>query len=167
MKLNDTLSLDRLKEILDYNPLTGIFIWKISTSNRIKVGQIAGSLRQNGYYYIGINGKSYKSCRLAWVYVKGYWPKLQIDHCDKIKTNDKIDNLREASSLNQGANQYKRPNNISGYKGVTWHKNSKKWKAQIKRNRINKHLGLFVTKEEAYEAYCFAAKAFDGDFFQG
>lgn len=154
---------DELKEILDYDPETGIFRWK-SPRQKIKVGDVAGTLNHNGYRFIKINGKLYLEHRLAWLYVYGEWPKDMIDHVNGTRDDNRIENLREATRSENKWNQTKPITNTSGYKGACWHKASQKWDARIAINNKRKHLGLFDSPEEAYEAYCKAAKELHGEF---
>jgi hypothetical protein len=85
----------RLLELLDYNPATGIFRWKASTNQRIKPGSIAGCCRHEKYWWIRLDGRSYSAGRLAWLYVYGNWPLHQIDHINRVKTDNRIGNLRD------------------------------------------------------------------------
>ena len=132
-----------LKEILDYNSESGIFLWKnIVKPARKKVGDIAGGLCL-GYVVIGINGKIYRAHRLAWLYIYGAWPNDQIDHINGVKNDNRLCNLREC---NQSENNYNRKmpkNNTSGVKGVVFNKPRKKWQVQLKINKQIKWFGLF------------------------
>lgn len=105
MKYVNTVSVNRVKKLLDYDKLTGIFKWKIQQSNRIKIGSIAGTIRDNGYIKIIIDGQLYFAHRLAWLYVTGEWPKQNIDHKNGIKNDNKFDNLREATHSENGQNR--------------------------------------------------------------
>ena len=89
---------------------------------------------------------------------------LLIDHIDNNPLNNRIENLRLCNLSENARNANKRVDNSSGYKGVSWHKQSSKWVAQITVNGKRKHLGFFKDKEEAHEAYCEASKAIYGDF---
>ena len=158
------MTQDELKEILDYDPETGIFRWKVSKNQHAKIGEVAGTLHPSGYRYVKINEKPYPEHRLAWLYVYGKWPEDMIDHINGFKDDNRIENLREATRSENFCNRTKYNNNTSGIKGVCWHKISKKWQARIRINNKNKHLGLFDSPEEAYEAYCKAAKELHGEF---
>jgi len=147
------LNQERLKELLQYDPETGIFT-NLTQRGKVKKGAIAGSKYSNGYIYIGINRKRYRAHRLAWLYVYGEFPANQIDHINEIKDDNRIVNLRVATNLeNQHNVSSLQTNNTSGFRGVFWRKNRKKWKAIIYLNGKQKHLGHFDTAEEAYESY--------------
>jgi len=93
------LTQKRLKELLDYDPKTGIFIWKYACDN-MKVGSKAGYKAKDGYVYVRIDGKSYFVHRLAWLFVYGYFPKYSIDHMNKINDDNRIKNLKEIKIIN-------------------------------------------------------------------
>lgn len=89
------LTVERLKALLEYEPETGAFRWKSPTNQRIRRGIATGRVGTKGYLYIGIDRKSYMAHRLAWLYVHGHWPLEQIDHINRIKTDNRIANLRD------------------------------------------------------------------------
>ena len=154
-----TVNYDRLLELLDYDSKTGVFVWKIAVSRGIKVGQVAGTLGPQGYVRIGIGGTQYRAHHMAWYFVYKVWPK-QLDHKDRDRSNNAIDNLREATnSQNQGNRTI---DNVTGYKGVT--RKGNRYTAQITINYVNTYLGSFDTPEQAAEAYKQAALAHFGEF---
>jgi hypothetical protein len=138
-----------LKKILEYNPETGEWIWLISPSPKIKTGTKAGGTNNDGYVMIKINKKLYKSSILAWLYMTGKWPELEIDHKDRISHNDIWNNLREATRSEQNINKGMYSNNKSGTKGVHWDKRNDKWCAQIRIKGKVKFLGYFDKIEDA------------------
>lgn len=147
------LTQERLKELLEYDPETGVFVWKITRRGKAKAGARAGAINNNGYEHIWIDQIAYKSHRLAWLYVNGSWPARAIDHINRIKSDNRITNLREATKAQNGWNRGKNSNNTSGYPGVSWHKTVGKWSARIRIDSARKHLGYFDTPEEANAAY--------------
>lgn len=156
-------SVEEVKNVLDYDSETGIFTWKINRGGVAKAGTIAGSTRKDGYYQICINGTSYKTNRLAWLYMTGNDPlELDIDHIDCDRANNKFSNLRVASGSQNCANRNKRSDNKSGYKGV--YKMGNKWASSITCNKIRKFLGMFDTPLNAYNAYIEASKKYHGEF---
>jgi hypothetical protein len=144
------LTQKELKELLHYDPNTGIFTWCINKRG-CKIGNIAGYCDPKNYIIIGINGKLYGAHRLAWLYVYGIWPKDQIDHIDGNPNNNRISNLRECDNRGNQQNKTKQKNNKSGYLGVYFYRN--KWVAQIKHQKKVYHLGRYNTPEEAHDAY--------------
>jgi len=123
------ITQSELKEKLLYSPKTGIFIWlKPPKIHMNKQGKEAGCKDSNGYIIITIDNKPYKSHRLAWLYVYGYFPENIIDHKDRIPYSNWIDNLRESSHSCNIKNASVLKNNTSGVKGVSLNKNKyNKW----------------------------------------
>jgi len=144
------LTQERLKELLDYNPETGIFVWKIGSTNGMRVkGTKAGHIKKNGYVEIRVGYKNYSAHRLAFLYMEGYLPEGQVDHEDRIKDHNWWNNLREASPQCQTRNTGLNSLNTSGVKGVNWNSCRKKWYVQIKLNGKQKFLGSFSDFNEA------------------
>lgn len=158
MKLLPLPAHERLVELLSYSPDTGVFSWKQDRRGIIRKGDAAGHFHSRGYVSICVDGTSYKAHRLAWLYVHGKPPADQIDHINGVRDDNRIANLREATSAENHQNQGLHPTNSSGYHGVTWVPQRKRWKAQIKVLGKNKHLGMYREPEAAAEAYK-AAKA--------
>lgn len=124
-----TISQERLKDVLDYNPHTGVFTWKVRTSNRVKVGDVAGDIESNGYLRISIDGNRFRAHRLAIIYVYGDNYYEQVDHINHVRTDNRISNLRVATHSQNNWNQQLQIKNTSGIKGVYWDKSRKKWSA--------------------------------------
>ena len=160
------LTQEMLKEILHYNSKTGIFIWKKSNSNVVKIGQVAGFTNGKGYIEIGINKKYYKAHRLAFLYMTGKIPNTDIDHKDRNRTNNKWNNLRAATRSQNIQNSNKPITNTSGYKGIFYIKDSKRnpWGAKIVVNSKSIYLGCFKTKIDAAKAYDQAALKYFGEY---
>jgi len=121
-----------LKEILKYHPKTGDFYWKKPFSSNLKPGDKAGYLVHKGYVAITIKAKRYCAHRLAWLYMTGAWPSKQIDHINQVKSDNRFCNLREATNQENARNGPLRCTNTSGYTGVYWREDKKKWQAAIK-----------------------------------
>ena len=155
--------LDELRRVLDYNPATGIFTWLVSRG-RAPAGTEAGFTDNKGYRVITVNWRHYFAHRLAWVFSTGENPTLQIDHIDMNKSNNRMSNLREATSAENKYNVSIPERNTSGIKGVSWDKKSQKWKAQIQVRRIYHHLGFFRSIEDAAEVVKAARSRLHGDF---
>lgn len=158
------ITRNTLKKYLSYNKNTGVFRWVRSPNWSIMVGETAGYKTKRGYIHIILNKKSYKAHRLAWLYVHGTFPVGAIDHINNIKSDNKFRNLRSASRQENGFNKGKQANNKSGFKGVCWHKPSKKWVAQATLNGKVKYLGAFKNPKKASAVYNAFASENHGKF---
>ena len=150
------LTRERLRELLDYDPLTGLFVWKSDMKNGTKVGNVAGTVR-NGYIDIGVDGKQRGAHRLAFLWMTGRWPKDKVDHENGVSTDNRWKNLREANSQQNSCNAKLAKNNNSGFRGVSRHSMCSKYQARIKVCGKTYFLGLYETAEEAAQAYNGAA----------
>lgn len=163
------LTQERLKELLHYDPETGIFKWKFRDNVRANwntryAGTVAGCLDHYGHTVTSIDDVKYRASRLAWLYVTGEWPENEVDHWDLDKSNNRFHNLREASHGQNAHNRPKPSTNTSGFKGASLHKPTQKWMAQIRADGRGYYLGLHDTPEAAHAAYCEAARKFHGEF---
>ena len=156
--------MEELRAMLDYDPETGAFTWKVKVRAQTVVGEEAGYLNNRGYRTIMIKGVQYLSHRLAWYYVYGVEPKEYLDHVNSVRYDNRIDNLREATNTENMRNQGKKPNNTSGFKGVHWNKGSQKFCARCWTGGKRHHLGYYDTSEEAHAAYVAFAKEHHGNF---
>ena len=138
-------SQKKLQELFDYRD--GQLYWKEKTHSSIDLSKPAGCIGKGGYRTIQIKGKIYKAHRLVWKYHYGKDPKEFIDHIDGNKTNNNMENLREATNQQNGFNRGPQKNNKLGIKGVR--KDGNKYRARIIINGKEKHLGMFFTIEEA------------------
>jgi hypothetical protein len=161
-----SLTAERLCELLAYNQETGEFHWRYVRGKGRRPGKLAGSRRRDCYMRIVIDGRRYYAQRLAWFYMTGAWPVAHVDHKDGDPSNNRWDNLREATHAQNIANQRKHKDNPYGVKGVYLMKRSgkKPWVARINKGGKNKYLGYYSTKEEAHAAYCRAAVEKFGEF---
>lgn len=154
-----------IKQLLRYDPKTGNLYWR-SDRGKHRAGSVAGRVhKSSGYIRVEIAGKGMSAHRVAWFLHYGVWPTDQIDHINKDKTDNCIQNLREATNGQNRANT--RSSSKHGLKGVTfkpWLK-ERPWEARITSNKRVMSLGCYPTKEEAHQAYCNAAKRLHGDFF--
>ena len=151
-------SQEKLKELFDYDPSSGSLLWKIiknSHAGKAKPGRIAGAAGGNGYLVIGIDRKRFFAHRLVWLWHYGVWPKHQIDHINGNRTDNRIENLREATLEENRQNTRDRKNN-TGFRGVYFNARPgrvKRYSASIAVNGKTKSLGYYLTKEEAHSAY--------------
>ena len=165
------LTHERLLEVLDYDPDTGLFVWKVQLAvSAGKVGTVAGCHGPGGYRQIRIDNVCYLGHRLAWFYVFSVWPK-QIDHKDGCRTNNCILNLREATASQNAANKKLQINNTSGFKGVRGRINSAgavRWQAKVEVHKFGRRksitVGTFDTPELASQAYHREAEKHFGEF---
>jgi hypothetical protein len=144
---------DYWKTLLEYQPDTGLLIWRKDRGTRTKRGTVAGYLAPNGYIQLGHNRKTYRAHRIAWLLHYMQDPgHLLIDHIDRNRANNKINNLRLVTFAGNSVNASLRlPNNVTGYKGVYKTKYGTYY-AQISVNGINQHLGCFNALSLAIEA---------------
>ena len=154
-----------VKSLLHYDPDTGIFRWinRSGRYGRIPAGTIAGGIskaKNNGYCQIKVLGKFIKAHRLAWFYMTGEWPKGEIDHINRIRTDNRFCNLRVVSTQDNLKNKTTYKSNTSGQSGVTWHKRVKMWQARISVDTKRMHLGYYDDKEEAAKVYLDAKAKF-------
>lgn len=139
------ISNSRLKDILSYNEITGIFIW------RDEPDDIAGTDHSMGYLTITIDGETNFAHRLAWLYVYGKWPKEHIDHVNHDKADNRISNLRDVAHKENMKNCKISKNNTSKVTGVYWKKLRNKWASQIAVDYKVISLGTF---NDFFEAVC-------------
>lgn len=152
------ISAECLKNVLDYDPLSGEFTWKARMGKRGVPGKRAGTVDFNGYVVVTINRKRHKAHRLAWLYMYGKWPDVAIDHINGVKADNRASNLRQADWAQNQHNRTLQRNNKTGYMGVSWSSATGKWHAGIRVGGKSRNLGAFDSPERAHEAYL-AAKA--------
>ena len=138
------LTKSQLKSLLHYNPETGIFHRKYNTKSKM-----TGYLNTFGYLEIRVKSKLYLAHRLAWFYVHGEFPQNEIDHIDHDRSNNKINNLRDVTRIENAKNASLRGDSNSGVTGVTWIEYKNIWLSQIKHNYKTINLGTFKDMNEA------------------
>jgi hypothetical protein len=141
-----------MKDLLSYNPLTGVFLWKVSRGPTVKAGDVAGSLRPDGYRSVYISGKRYLAHRLAWYFTHDCWPEGQIDHIDGNRSNNAIGNLEDVTgreNVRRGMLRYGKKTGLPT--GVSVHYNGFRADACI--NGKPTYLGRFDDPQEAHQAY--------------
>lgn len=147
MTAENSLTVERLRELVRYDPLTGVFT-NIAPRKKVRVGDRAGT-RESGRWVITIDYRHFPAARLAWLYMTGAWPTNQVDHEDRDPLNDAWLNLREATNKQNQENRSLDGRNKSGVKGVHWSNARSKWVAQIRHNGKTHHLGLFFDLNDA------------------
>jgi hypothetical protein len=158
------LTQARLKEWLHYDPETGLFSWLRVSSNRVKVGRIAGSPSSTGHVSICLFGERFLAHRLAWLYMTGEWPKAQVDHKDRCRSNNRWGNLREATNTQNAQNSAVKASSRTGLKGVAFTRTAGLFTARIRNGGKRISLGCYLTAEEAHQAYTEKAKELHGEF---
>jgi hypothetical protein len=159
----DRITQERLKELLHYDPDSGSFTWLVDRGLNCNKGLEAGT-KNRLYKNIKVDSRQYPAHRLAWLYCFGQYPSDFLDHIDGDPTNNRISNLREVSRLENNTNKGRYSRGSSGYKGVSYAKLQRKWKAQIQAKGEKIYLGLFNCPREAAHAYNVAAVQLHGEF---
>lgn len=164
--MTNRLTTEQLRQCLDYDPESGLFRWRIKEQfNGVEPGRIAGHLKKSsGYVIIKIACRGYFAHQLAWLHYYGEWADSLLDHRNMTRSDNRISNLRKASNTNNQHNRRRLPSNKSGFKGVYWHKDSRKWCACITANRKRHFLGYFDRPDQAHNAYVQAATRLHGEF---
>lgn len=161
-------SIEKLNELLRYEPETGLIYWRVSRKGgRATAGAVAGYMTCRGYIKITVGGKCLLAHRVAFALTRGSWPENEIDHINGIKSDNRIINLREATKRQNEANKGVSKNSCTGLKGVSFRKSRNKFVARISNGEKRRFLGLFDTAQDAHEAYCKAAKEMHGEFAWG
>lgn len=157
------LTQNQVKEILDYNPMTGIFTWKarprsmFGTDVSWRVWNAKHATTQagtdgHGYRIISCFSKRFQMHRLAWLFMHGEWPAGCIDHINHDPSDNRIENLRVVSNDENQRNREISSNNTSGATGVRRHRGSSRWEARIGFEGKFIYLGIFLSKQKAIEA---------------
>lgn len=152
LQKQSALTQARLRELLAYDPKTGIFTRRVATGRWLRnpVGEVVGTPQGDGaHLVIRVDGVLFLAHRLAWLYMTGAWPADQIDHRDKNKQNNRWLNLREATDLFNRQNMPMQRNNKSGEPGVRRRQDTGRWTAEIQVDGRVHRLGCFDSKDDA------------------
>jgi hypothetical protein len=172
-RLDDPLTADQLRSLLNYDPKTGVFTWRrreqqghyARTWNTRYAGTIAGTPTvPRGYLQIMVNGRLYLAHRLAYLWMHGVWPVDEVDHRDTDPANNRWSNLRAATSSQGKMNTRIRSDNTTGHKGVWFEKRRNHWIAEIHADGKKRQIGSYSTIEEARAAREAAARQLHGRF---
>src|SRR5437763_71078 len=150
--MKSDLTAERLRELLDYAPETGLFYWRVRRGSA-GAGREAGTEHTLGYRMIQIDGFNYYAHRLAWLYVNGKHPAAMIDHVNRNRADNRIANLRQCSRWQNARNVSTR--SASELKGV--YRLASRWRAERKGSGRRIYLGSYDSAEEAAAAYDYAA----------
>jgi hypothetical protein len=156
------ITQERLKELFNLDPATGVLYWKEPTSPRINVGDVAGTASLDGYWQVGIDRKLYRRSRLVFLFVTGCLPE-KVDHRNRVRDDDRPCNLRAATGSQNEANKAA-CSRVGLPKGVKRLSRRTPFQARIQVDGKSVHLGSFATPELAHAAYREAATKHFGEF---
>lgn len=163
-KASFDLDGDTLRQIVAYDCETGNLVWRRTHGKRVSGQPVGTAHTARGNLRVHIAGKPYALHRLVWLYVHGLWPVGVIDHIDGNPRNNRIENLRDATQSQNVWNSRRRCNNTSGFKGVSWNRRTRAWRAYVTRNGKTHWLGHYATAETAFAARVAAADRLHGEF---
>ena len=158
------LTAEIAREFFSYDPDSGELRWKASPAKRAKVGEIVGTRHRYThatYIDFKFRGRTYKAHRVVWLLFYGVWPDGEIDHINSVGTDKRITNLRDVTPSENCKNKKLYKSNSSGFCGVHYRKESRKWLAFIKFNGKRISLGLFVDIEDAVAARAAASQKYE------
>ena len=146
------LTHERAVALLDYDPESGVLYWR-EQRGRQPAGSRAGRLHHRGYREVRVDDVLYREHRVIWLIMTGQWPSDECDHINRLRSDNRWANLREASRSQNMRNLTRLNRNTSGYTGASFHKARGLWRATITIDGRQKHLGHFATAEEAGAAF--------------
>lgn len=163
------MDADEVRRVLDYDPETGVLRWKHRPDrerawNTKHAGKVAGSVLPIGYRYVMVLGKLHIAHRLIFLWMTGEWPVGQVDHINRVRSDNRWANLRAATQMQNSANQGLRRTNKSGVAGVSWDDARGKWFVKIRVGYKQIALGRFDKFEDAVAARRAAEALHHGDF---
>ena len=154
---NEIISPERIRREISYDPDTGLFTWLVRACGRCKHGPFSGTADTAGYYRVKVLGRSYAAHRLAWALTYGEWPTLDIDHINRVKTDNRVLNLRVVSKSENMLNRAKW-GECTAPPGVYPRPGNKKWVAKITVGGVTHRLGTYPSLEAAGEARLLAER---------
>lgn len=175
-------SPEMLRQLLRYEPETGKLFWKERGIEWFKDGSKSAAhncavwnsryadqeamiaISSNGYRVGAIMDHKYLAHRIIMAMQFGEWPTQEVDHINRDKLDNRLQNLRLASRSENARNTRAHNDSASGLKGVMWHPSRSKWRAKIMVHGKAVCLGLFATRHQAFDAYCRASAELHGDF---
>lgn len=161
---NSALTAERAREVFDYDPITGALYWRIRMNNRRAGSSVGGRPTSAGYLTVGVDGIRYTQSRVIWLWMTGEWPRNEVDHRNRIKSDNWWLNLRDATRLENVRNiAQARRDSSSGVRGI-YLVRGRRWRASIRTGGRSVHLGYFSTKEAAESAYITARALHFGEF---
>ena len=159
------LTYEEARILWAYDPDTGILSWRVNVNSRVRAGDPAGSVRE-GYVKLTYRRRKYRASRIIWLLMTCEWPPpgFEIDHRDRISTNDRWVNLRLATSAQNKANMRAPDTNTSGRKGVSFNREKGKWVVYLSHGGRREHLGFFTEFVDAIQARAEAEDKFQKEF---
>ncbi len=161
--MRQQITHERLLELVEYFPDTGLLVNRINRGNSPK-GKVLGTKNASGHLVAQLDKVMYLVHRLVWFYSFKEWPTEIIDHIDRNPSNNRLDNLREANKAGNIYNSKLRVDNTSGLKGVYFDKRRGHYYSQIVIQGKKEYLGRFNSAEEAHTAYIQKCKENHGEF---
>lgn len=171
------ITAEILGTLLRYEPETGKLFWLPRPvemcagprdwrrwNNRFAGAEAFAVVDNRGYLKGSIFNRTYAAHRVAWTIATGAWPAAEIDHINRVKTDNRLENLRLATKKQNMRNRKSLGGASSEYLGVTWHKGRQKWQASIEVDGRCKYLGLHSDEASAAMAYDSASVAHFGEF---
>lgn len=149
------LTQETLKELVHYNPDTGIFTWRTSSPWRTAGTEIGYEIKATcgkKYRKVRLVGEMYLVHRLAFLYVTGAFPEADVDHENGNGLHNWWDNIRDVPRLENSRNRKLNHNNKSGCTGVLWYPRYGKWVSRIGMKGKKITLGYFIELSDAISA---------------
>lgn len=153
-----------VRELLEYDPATGVLRWRVFRGGSACAGSVAGTLDSHGHRQLRVEGRLYMAHQIIWLHVTGEWPEHVIDHRDNDRDNNRFGNFRPATGAVNARNRLLNKNSTSGLKGAHFEKKAGRWRGQIRVNGKAKFLGYFDDAAGAHAAYVAASREFHGEF---
>ena len=152
------ITADIARQLFHYDPTTG------HIHRLLKTGQIsarrADAQQRNGYGYVEFKGRCLSAHRLAWLLFHGVWPTGMLDHINRNKRDNRAINLRIVTAAQNAQNTAERKDNVSGRRGVCWHKRTKTWQVRIRAEGKFMFVGQYACFDDAVKARDAAEKAY-------
>ncbi len=140
------ISQEYVSSLISYDPETGIFRWKINKCH-VNIDDIAGHIAISGYNLIKIDQRKWPAHRLAFLIMEGKLPDNQVDHINKIRSDNRWSNLRHATHKQNHENR-----TVHDMRGIRFEEDRGKWLSRIKHNGVSKNLGRFNCLQDAIDA---------------
>lgn len=162
-KARQTLTIERVRELLDYSVVTGRFYWRTGRRG-VRAGSRVGTLKPVGYEQVCVDRVVIESHRLAWFWVTGEWPPADVDHQNGAKACNGFHNLRPATKSQNACNTGPRSTSQSGFKGVSYNQKDKAWWVRVQHEGKIHIKTCFSTALEAHQWACEKREELHGSF---